>query len=101
MLVIGSANSSNSQRLVDVTRDQGVPAYLIDDETHIDERWLADADTVGITSGASAPEWLVERVVEWFRERGVADVAEHDVIDEDVHFALPREVRRPIATGNL
>ena len=95
VLVIGSANSSNSQRLVDVTRDQGVPAYLIDDETHIDERWLADAGTVGITSGASAPEWLVERVVEWFRERGVTDVAEHDVIDEDVHFALPREVSRP------
>jgi 4-hydroxy-3-methylbut-2-enyl diphosphate reductase len=101
VLVIGSANSSNSQRLVDVTRDQGVPAYLIDDQTHIDERWLIDAGTVGITSGASAPEWLVERVVEWFRERGVADVAEHDVIDEDVHFALPREVSRPLATGQL
>ena len=101
VLVIGSANSSNSQRLVDVTRDQGVPAYLIDDETHIDTAWLAEADAVGITSGASAPEWLVEQVVEWFRARGVADISEHDVIDEDVHFALPREVRRPIATGNL
>jgi 4-hydroxy-3-methylbut-2-enyl diphosphate reductase len=101
VLVIGSSNSSNSQRLVDVTRDQGVPAYLIDDESHIRPEWLAGAATVGITSGASAPEWLVERVVAWFRDRGVAEVAEHDVIEEDVHFALPREVRRPLATGPL
>ena len=93
MLVIGSANSSNSNRLVDVTRALGVPAYLIDDEGDIDEVWLDGAETVGITSGASAPEWLVERVVDWFRERGVAEVAEHDVIDEDVHFVLPPGVR--------
>jgi 4-hydroxy-3-methylbut-2-en-1-yl diphosphate reductase len=101
VLVIGSANSSNSQRLVDVTRDQGVPAYLIDDETHIRPEWLAGAGTVGITSGASAPEWLVERVVAWFRARGVEEVAEHDVFEENVHFALPREVRRSLATGPL
>ena len=93
MLVIGSANSSNSNRLVDVTRSLGVPAYLIDDENDIDEAWLAGVETVGITSGASAPEWLVQQVVDWFRRRGVADVAEHDVIDEDVHFVLPRGVR--------
>jgi 4-hydroxy-3-methylbut-2-enyl diphosphate reductase len=93
MLVIGSANSSNSNRLVDVTRALGVPAYLIDDENDIDEAWLAGVETVGITSGASAPEWLVQRVVDWFRRRGVADVAEHDVIDEDVHFVLPPGVR--------
>jgi 4-hydroxy-3-methylbut-2-enyl diphosphate reductase len=95
MLVIGSANSSNSQRLVDVTRAMGVAAYLIDDETDIDEAWLEDVETVGVTSGASAPEWLVERLVAWFRERGVEDVSEHDLIDENVHFALPRGV----ATG--
>ena len=93
VLVIGSANSSNSQRLVDVTRDLGVPAHLIDDETHIQEPWLWGVETVGITSGASAPEWLVERVVEWFRRRGVAQIDEHDVIKESVHFALPRGVR--------
>jgi 4-hydroxy-3-methylbut-2-enyl diphosphate reductase len=101
VLVIGSANSSNSQRLVDVTRDQGIPAYLIDDETHIRPEWLTGAGTVGITSGASAPEWLVERVVAWFRDRGVDEVDEHDVFEENVHFALPREVRRPLATGPL
>jgi 4-hydroxy-3-methylbut-2-enyl diphosphate reductase len=92
MLVIGSANSSNSQRLVDVTRAMGVAAYLIDDETDIDEAWLGDVEAVGVTSGASAPEWLVERLVAWFRERGVGDVSEHDLIDENVHFALPRGV---------
>jgi 4-hydroxy-3-methylbut-2-en-1-yl diphosphate reductase len=93
VLVIGSANSSNSQRLVDVTRDLGVPAHLIDDESQILDSWLEGAETVGITSGASAPEWLVERVVGWFRERGVEQVAEHHLIDENVHFALPRGVR--------
>ena len=93
VLVIGSANSSNSQRLVDVTRDLGVPAHLIDDESQILDEWLVGVETVGITSGASAPEWLVERVVDWFRERGVDDVAEHHLIDENVHFALPRGVR--------
>jgi 4-hydroxy-3-methylbut-2-enyl diphosphate reductase len=93
VLVIGSANSSNSQRLVDVTRDLGVPAHLIDDESQILDEWLTGVETVGITSGASAPEWLVERVVDWFRTRGVEDVDEHDVIVENVHFALPRGVR--------
>jgi 4-hydroxy-3-methylbut-2-enyl diphosphate reductase len=93
VLVIGSANSSNSQRLVDVTRDLGVPAHLIDDESQILEAWLEGVETVGITSGASAPEWLVERVVDWFRERGVEQVAEHHLIEENVHFALPRGVR--------
>jgi 4-hydroxy-3-methylbut-2-en-1-yl diphosphate reductase len=93
VLVIGSANSSNSQRLVDVTRDVGVPAHLIDDESQILDSWLDGVETVGITSGASAPEWLVERVVDWFRERGVEQVAEHHLIEENVHFALPRGVR--------
>jgi 4-hydroxy-3-methylbut-2-enyl diphosphate reductase len=99
MLVIGSANSSNSQRLVDVTRDLGVPAQLIDDESQILDSWLEGVETVGITSGASAPEWLVERVVDWFRERGVDDVAEHHLIEENVHFALPRGVREAQRTA--
>jgi 4-hydroxy-3-methylbut-2-en-1-yl diphosphate reductase len=99
VLVIGSANSSNSQRLVDVTRDLGVPAHLIDDESQILDRWLDGVETVGITSGASAPEWLVERVVDWFRERGVEQVAEHHLIEENVHFALPRGVREAQSTA--
>ena len=101
MLVIGSANSSNSQRLVDVTRDLGVPAHLIDDESQILDSWLAGVETVGITSGASAPEWLVERVVDWFRERGVEEVAEHHLIEENVHFALPRGVREAQGAAGL
>jgi len=99
VLVIGSANSSNSQRRVDVTRDLGVSAHLIDDESQILDSWLDGVETVGITSGASAPEWLVERVVDWFRERGVEEVAEHHLIEENVHFALPRGVREAQGTA--
>ncbi|HEY6075780.1 MAG TPA: 4-hydroxy-3-methylbut-2-enyl diphosphate reductase, partial [Gaiella sp.] len=71
LLVIGSRNSSNSNRLVDVARAGGVASYLIDDETEIDEAWLEGVRTVGVTSGASAPEKLVNRVCDWFRARGV------------------------------
>jgi 4-hydroxy-3-methylbut-2-enyl diphosphate reductase len=93
LLVIGSRNSSNSNRLVDVARAGGVRAHLIDDETEIEERWLAGVETVGLTSGASAPESLVRRVVGWFRERGVTQVQELGGAAEDVFFKLPREVR--------
>jgi 4-hydroxy-3-methylbut-2-enyl diphosphate reductase len=97
LLVIGSRNSSNSNRLVEVARDGGVPGYLIDDETEIDERWLVGAATVGITSGASAPERLVERVCDWFRARGVERVEPFRMLDEDVTFRLPVELRRELA----
>ena len=90
VLVIGSDNSSNSNRLAEVAAARGARSYLIDDETEIDESWLEGARTVGITSGASAPEWLVDRVVGWFRARGVDDVEEVRVVEEDVHFALPK-----------
>ena len=93
LLVIGSRNSSNSNRLVDVARAAGVEAHLIDDETEIDEAWLEGAETVGITSGASAPESLVQRVLVWFRERGVDDVRAHSDEVEDVIFKLPVAVR--------
>ena len=94
LLVIGSRNSSNSNRLVEVARAGGVEAYLIDDERGIDEAWLEGVETVGLTSGASAPETLVGRVVSWFRDRGVTDVSDHRSVYEDVVFKLPVELRR-------
>ncbi len=94
LLVIGSANSSNSNRLVEVARSAGVEAHLIDDETRIDERWLEHAGTVGVTSGASAPERLVDRVCAWFRSRGVRDISSFSSALEDVVFRLPVELRR-------
>ena len=97
LLVIGSRNSSNSNRLVEVARANGVPAHLIDDEGDIDESWLDDTETVGLTSGASAPEKLVERVCDWFRARGVEDISAHRIVDEDVEFRLPVELRRELA----
>ena len=94
LLVIGSRNSSNSNRLVEVARTAGVRAQLIDDETEIDERWLEGVSTVGVTSGASAPERLVERVCDWFRAHGVGDIRPYSSVYEDVVFRLPVELRR-------
>jgi len=94
VLVIGSDNSSNSNRLAEVAAARGARSYLIDDETEIQDAWLEGARTVGITSGASAPEWLVERVIGYFRARGVSDVEEVRVVEEDVHFALPKELEQ-------
>ncbi|MEA2439616.1 MAG: 4-hydroxy-3-methylbut-2-en-yl diphosphate reductase [Thermoleophilaceae bacterium] len=97
VLVIGSANSSNSNRLVEVARDHGADSYLIDNETGVREEWLEGKRVVGITSGASAPEELVQRLVEFFRSRGTEDVSEFEVVQEDVRFMLPREIRRELA----
>jgi 4-hydroxy-3-methylbut-2-enyl diphosphate reductase len=94
LLVIGSPNSSNSNRLVEVARAAGVAAYLIDDEREIDPAWLDEVETVGVTSGASAPERLVTRVCDWFRARGVTDIAPFASVYEDVVFRLPVELRR-------
>src|SRR6266571_4950714 len=97
LLVIGSKNSSNSNRLVEVAHAEGVAAYLIDDESDIDARWFDGVETVGVTSGASAPERLVERVSEWFRARGVEKIEAYRMVDEDVTFRLPVELRRELA----
>jgi 4-hydroxy-3-methylbut-2-enyl diphosphate reductase len=97
LLVIGSRNSSNSNRLVETSRAAGTPAHLIDDETEIDEAWVDGIDVVGVTSGASAPEKLVERVCDWFRARGVVDIQPYRLVDEDVEFRLPVELRRELA----
>jgi 4-hydroxy-3-methylbut-2-en-1-yl diphosphate reductase len=97
VLVIGSRNSSNSNRLVEVAREYGAESYLIDNELEVDEEWLVGKRIVGITSGASAPEELVQRLIEFFRARGTADVRELDVVREDVRFMLPKAIREPAA----
>jgi 4-hydroxy-3-methylbut-2-enyl diphosphate reductase len=97
VLVIGSTNSSNSQRLVDVTRELGTESHLIDNASQVREEWLEGVETVGITSGASAPEELVEALVEFFRERGAEGVSELRAVDEDVRFMLPKQIRADLA----
>ncbi|MGH2934611.1 MAG: 4-hydroxy-3-methylbut-2-enyl diphosphate reductase [Gaiellaceae bacterium] len=94
LLVVGSHNSSNSLRLVEVARAAGVPAHLVDDASEIDERWLRGVRVVGVTSGASAPERLVHGVCDWFRARGVREIGEYRSAFEDVAFRLPVELRR-------
>jgi 4-hydroxy-3-methylbut-2-enyl diphosphate reductase len=93
MLVIGSRNSSNSVRLVEVARDCGTDAYLIDNAGEVQEEWLDGRQVVGISSGASAPENLVAELIEFFKERGVEDISEFDVVKEDVRFMLPKQIR--------
>ncbi len=97
VLVIGSSNSSNSNRLVEVARVHGAESHLIDNETQVQEEWLVDKRVVGISSGASAPEELVQRLVDFFRERGTEDVSEFEVVQEDVRFMLPKEIRKALA----
>ncbi|HEX4626857.1 MAG TPA: 4-hydroxy-3-methylbut-2-enyl diphosphate reductase [Solirubrobacteraceae bacterium] len=97
VLVIGSRNSSNSQRLVDVTRELGTEAHLIDHEGQVEESWLEGKRVLGITSGASAPEDLVQRLIDYFRARGTDEVAELEVISEDVRFMLPKTIRKELA----
>ena len=97
VLVIGSRNSSNSNRLVEVARDHGAESHLIDNESQVRDEWLEGKRVVGISSGASAPEELVQRLVEFFRSRGTDDVSEFEVVQEDVRFMLPKEIRRELA----
>jgi len=100
VLVIGSRNSSNSNRLVEVARELGADAHLIDNESQVSDQWLAGKRTVGITSGASAPEELVQRLVEFFRARGTTEVEELDVVSEDVRFMLPKVIRQELAAAH-
>ena len=87
VLVIGSDNSSNSNRLAEVAREQGTPAYLVDDETEVDPAWLEGLDVIGVTSGASAPEWLVERMLEWLASLGASEVQEVRLTEEHLRFS--------------
>jgi 4-hydroxy-3-methylbut-2-en-1-yl diphosphate reductase len=100
VLVIGSRNSSNSNRLVEVAREHGAQSHLIDNESQVLEEWLEGVETVGITSGASAPEELVSRLVEFFRARGVTDVEEFEVVQEDVRFMLPKTIRQALTSAS-
>lgn len=98
ILVIGSRNSSNSNRLAEVAESAGTPAFLIDDEAEIDPAWLENAGTVGVTSGASAPEWLVDRVIAWLRAWGADEVERVRTREEHMRFSLPPAVRTRVAT---
>jgi 4-hydroxy-3-methylbut-2-enyl diphosphate reductase len=97
VLVVGSRNSSNSNRLVEVAREHGADSYLIDDEGQVRDEWLNGTRVVGITSGASAPEELVKRLVEYFQARGTSDVQELEVVEENVRFMLPKAIRQAVA----
>jgi 4-hydroxy-3-methylbut-2-enyl diphosphate reductase len=94
VLVIGAENSSNSKRLVEVARAHGCRSHLVPEASAVDPAWLEGVDTVGVTSGASAPEKLVAELVAFLRDRGAEEVREVEVVPEDVHFALPGTLRR-------
>jgi 4-hydroxy-3-methylbut-2-enyl diphosphate reductase len=90
VLVIGSDNSSNSNRLAEVAREQGTPAHLVDDESEVDPAWIADANVVGLTSGASAPEWLVDRMLAYLASHGATEVEEIVLTEENLRFSNVR-----------
>ncbi|CAM5588657.1 4-hydroxy-3-methylbut-2-enyl diphosphate reductase OS=Streptomyces griseomycini OX=66895 GN=ispH PE=3 SV=1 [Streptomyces griseomycini] len=97
VIVVGSRNSSNSKRLVEVAKLAGArAAYLVDFADEIDEAWLEGVTTVGVTSGASVPEVLVEQVLEWLSRRGFEDVEIVKAAEESITFSLPKELRRDL-----
>jgi 4-hydroxy-3-methylbut-2-enyl diphosphate reductase len=95
VLVVGSPNSSNSNRLREVAEQFGVPAHLIDNANQIDPAWLAGRKRIGVTAGASAPEVLVDAVIARLRELGAASVRTLDGTPENVNFPLPKELAQP------
>ncbi len=101
ILVIGSQNSSNSQRLKEVAISNGCPAYLIDGAEHIRTEWLIDAESVGVTSGASAPEILVKQVIQRLQELGAKEVVELRLTEERVQFAPPPELKELLEQNPL
>jgi 4-hydroxy-3-methylbut-2-enyl diphosphate reductase len=92
LLVVGSQNSSNSKRLVEVGANFGVRSYLVNDCSDIDSQWLNDVKNVGVTAGASAPEHLVQELMDFLRDRGFSQLEEIELVDEDVRFSLPSEL---------
>ncbi len=101
VIVVGSTNSSNSVRLVEVALEGGAAAaHLVDTAAEIDEAWLDGVDSVGVTSGASVPELLVRGVLDWLADRGFADVQEVRTADESLLFALPQELRKDLRAAS-
>ena len=92
LLVVGSQNSSNSKRLVEVGDNFGVRSFLVNDRSDVDPSWLEGVKNVAVTAGASAPEHLVAELIEFLRERGFHDLEEIELVDEDVRFSLPSEL---------
>jgi len=92
VIVVGSQNSSNSKRLVEVAERAGTPAYLVDDASSIAPEWIMNARRIGLTAGASAPPHLVDEVIGTLRALGPVDVVEREVTREDIRFTLPKEV---------
>ncbi|MCS7265733.1 MAG: 4-hydroxy-3-methylbut-2-enyl diphosphate reductase [Armatimonadetes bacterium] len=101
ILVIGSQNSSNSQRLREVAISQGCPAYLIDGAEYVDPEWLWNAESVGVTSGASAPEILVRQVVQRLQDLGADEIVELRLTEEHVQFAPPHEIKELLEQNEL
>ena len=99
LLVVGSKNSSNSNRLVEVARNLGRASHLIDSFSNIEEEWLEGVETVALTAGASAPEILVQQVIEFLMSKGFTDVEEVEVMPENVRFGLPPEIVQAIAAA--
>ena len=98
LLVVGSRNSSNSNRLREIGVEKGIPSYLIADGKELDPAWLAGVSTIGLTAGASAPEELVFDVIEALRRHGPVEVEEMDGVRETLEFRLPKELREPDGT---
>ncbi len=96
LLVVGSQNSSNSKRLVEVCRNNGVPAYLIDDRSYLRDEWLEGVESISVTAGASAPENLVQDLIAELQRRGFSSLEELDIVDEDVRFSLPSELNSTV-----
>ncbi len=97
LLVVGSQNSSNSKRLVEVATNAGVRSYLANDRSEVDPAWLEGVTRVGVTAGASAPEHLVQDLMDFLRDRGFLEMEEVEMVDEDVRFSLPVELNASIA----
>ena len=101
VIVLGSQNISNSQRLAELARERGIAAHLIDGASEIDPAWFRGDETVVITAGASAPESVVQDCLSWLRQRFNADVEERTIRDEDVYFPLPKELRAAATAAKL